>query len=356
MPVKNASPFLEACLDSILTQSYANWELRAIDDHSEDGSKTILEKYAEKDERIFVGSNPSRGIIPALRYAFEKSKGDYIHRMDADDLMVGGKLEKLLGILHSRTSQPPKGGAAAHKSLSNSIKKNKPGHLATGLVEYFREEGPLGDGYQKYTRWLNRLTRKGENFKDIYKECVIPSPCWMIGREDFIRLGAFDADVYPEDYDLCFRFYKAGLKVLGVDEVLHLWRDHAGRSSRTDPNYSDNRFLVLKLRYFLELDFDEGKTLFVWGAGKKGKLLAKMLLEKGVPFRWVSNNVKKQRVPIYGVTVEDFGVLKAVGNAQVIVTVANREEQGEIGVFLGAVAADDRPTAMSSQVRVFFFC
>ncbi len=338
MPVRNAGQFLELCLDSILKQSYTNWELWAIDDHSEDESKAILESYAKKDERIFVDINTGRGIISALRHAFEQSKGDYIHRMDADDIMVEGKLKNLL----------------------KPLLANGNGHLTTGLVEYFREEGPLGDGYQKYTRWLNALTRKGENFKAIYKECVIPSPCWMIGREDFIELGAFDFDVYPEDYDLCFRFYKAGLKVLGVDEVLHLWRDYASRSSRTDPNYSDNRFLALKLCYFLELDFDRERTLFVWGAGKKGKLLAKMLLEKGVSFRWVSNNEKKQRVPIYGVAVEDFGVLKLEEQAQVIVTVANPEEQEEIRVFLDEARglADDRPSAMLSQagVAAFFFC
>ena len=83
--------------------------------------------------------------------------------------------------------------------------------MATGLVKYFSET-TLGDGYQKYEQWLNQLTLENRNFEDIYKECVIPSPAWMCHRDDLDNCGGFAQQQYPEDYDLCFRFYKNKLK------------------------------------------------------------------------------------------------------------------------------------------------
>jgi len=56
------------------------------------------------------------------------------------------------------------------------------------------------------------LTAKGNNFQEIYKECVIPSPCWMIYRTDMDKCQAFLPNRYPEDYDLCFRFYENGMR------------------------------------------------------------------------------------------------------------------------------------------------
>ena len=63
----------------------------------------------------------------------------------------------------------------------------------------------------KYEKWINGLTLTGNNYTEIYKECVIPSPCWLIHRNDFENCDGFEPNIYPEDYDLTFRFYKANL-------------------------------------------------------------------------------------------------------------------------------------------------
>ena len=234
MPVRNASAYLEECLQSIISQTEKRWELLAINDHSSDDSFEILQTHASKDNRIKVFQNDGKGIIHALQLALKNSNGQFITRMDADDIML---LEKLV-------------------RLKNQLLKKGKGHVCTALVEYISETS-LGDGYRKYQNWLNDLTSKNENFSDIYKECVIPSPCWMVFREDLLQCDAFDSEIYPEDYDLVFRFYKNGLKVTSVLEPLHQWRDYAERSSRTDPHYADQSFLDLKIKYFQELDFDK---------------------------------------------------------------------------------------------------
>ncbi len=295
MPVKSGLPYLEACLDSILSQSYNNWELLAVNDNSTDSTWEVLNRYADSDERIKPIQNAGSGILPALKTGFSHAQGSYITRMDADDLMPQAKLEKF-------------------------IECWQPGSLCVGLVSYFSEAG-VGAGYLNYERWLNDLTVNAANFSDIYKECVIPSACWFCSKEDFLGVGGFGRR-YPEDYDLAFRFYGQSMKIVPVPEVLHKWRDHGDRASRNDPNYADNRFLDLKLSYFLELDRND-QPLVLLGAGKKGKLLAKMLVERSVDFKWHTNNENKVGHNIYGSLLERE--LEDYGGFQLIVAIAGEE-------------------------------
>lgn len=321
MPVYNAALYLDECLQSILDQSYKNWELIAVNDFSEDDSEEILSRWCEKDQRITRLKNSKKGIIEALQLAYSQSTGELITRMDADDLMHRSKLEK----------------------MSKALMKSGEKHLAVCSVHYFKQKGPIGDGYKRYAEWLNKLTAASNNFDEIYKECVIPSPGWMCFRADFDALGAFESDRYPEDYDLAFRFRNAGLKILGVNTVLHFWRDHDERASRNDPNYTDNRFIDLKTQMFMEHDLDRSRTLILWGAGKKGKDIAKLLLNEGVAFDWITETPQKQGVNIYG------KVLKGPSHIdfkQIIVAVAGDAMQKDIQRTLSGLRA----------AEVFFFC
>ena len=316
LPVFNAAPFLQECLDSILNQVESNWELIAIDDFSTDPSLQILKENSRKDNRIRIFQNTEKGIIPALRLAFENSSGQLITRMDADDKMTPSKLTV----------------------LKENLLKNGKGHLATGCVAYFSAT-TLGQGYLKYANWLNGLTRLNANFSEIYKECVIPSPCWMVFREDLLECGAFQSNTYPEDYDLCFRFYKKGLNVVGSEEVLHLWRDHSNRSSRTMEVYADNQYFELKIPYFLSLDYNDSHPLVLWGAGKKGKKIAQLLIKHQVDFHWVCDTPNKWGVNIYGKFLEKTDRIQSLQEAQILVAVAAVDGQKEIKQKLKKVEA-----------------
>ncbi len=326
MPVRNALPYLTACLDSILQQSYADWELLAVNDNSDDQSESVLLKYASQDQRIYCFQNNGTGIIDALNTGYSYSKGQYITRMDADDIMPSIKLERLCGLLR------------------NSEK----GILSTGKVKYIRESS-LGKGFKKYENWLNRLCDENIHYSEIYKECVIPSPCWMMYRKDFDRIGGFDNKTYPEDYDLCFRMYENKITVIPSGEVLHIWRDHEQRASRNDDNYSDNRFLNLKVKYFLRNEFILDEKLIVWGAGKKGKRIAYLLLENNIDFEWITNNNKKIDKHIYGKKIKSTSDLISgiYPINSIILAVANEDEQKKILVLI---------EQSKSKTKVFKFC
>ncbi len=325
MPVKNTAQYLPACLDSIVTQSIPNWELIAINDHSTDSSKNILLNYAQHDQRIKVFDNTETGIIAALRLAFQKSNGRLITRMDSDDQMSPDKLATMQQALMAKGRQ----------------------HIAVGQVQYFSELG-IGDGYRRYENWLNGLTSKGTNYQERYKECAIPSPCWMVYREDLEACNAFRPNRYPEDYDLFFRFYQYGLTVIPSNKVLHYWRDYPERTSRNDPNYADNRFLSMKMEYFLQLDYQKDRPLVLWGAGKKGKWIAQSLTEKNIQFYWICNNSNKIGHNIYGHILKGEKYLDQLTQAHYIVAVANEEAQADIAKRLaksGKLGSD-----------FFFFC
>ncbi|WP_298533522.1 glycosyltransferase family 2 protein [uncultured Algibacter sp.] len=307
IPFKNTELYLAECIKSILNQTYLNWELIMVDDNSSDQSYNIVNAFAEKDERILILKNLGNGIIDALQLAFKHSKGNLITRMDSDDIMRKNKIEV----------------------LAKNLIVNGKSHVALGLVNYFSKDG-IKAGYKSYETWLNTLTKNGANYTEIYKECVIPSPCWMIHREDLIACDAFNPSRYPEDYDLAFRFYKQDYKCIPCETVLHDWRDYITRASRTHVHYAENHFIDIKLHYFLKLDYNPDRKLVVWGAGRKGKKVAKLLSEKKVDFEWVCDNPKKIGKDIYGTVLKPFSFLEEVPHTQSIITVANKDEQKTI--------------------------
>lgn len=300
MPVKNAGHYLKPCLDSIIGQSYRNWELIAINDGSTDGSKEMLVSYSDRYDNILTCDNDGEGIISALQMAYSLSKGEWIHRMDADDIMPAYKLN----------------------TLKNLAQK---GSVVTGKVHYFCDEQQIGEGFVKYANWLNALMEGGDFWRDIYRECPIPSSAWLLHRLDFDSIGAFNSSLLPEDYDLCFRIFQNNLKVLKCKDVVHQWRDSSTRTSRNADEYFPLAYLPLKVHYFLKLHRAGSRPLVLWGAGKKGKLVAKLLLEKKIIFDWITDNAKKSGKDIYGIVLKDACNLSSY--SQVIIAVSSPDEQ-----------------------------
>ena len=306
MPVKDTAPYLEHCLSSIISQTYNNWELIAVNDQSSDDSLEILEAFALVENRIKVVNNPTSGLLQALRFGYNQTTGELIHRMDSDDKMPFKKLELMVEAWQGK------------------------GNLITGGTEYFKDDGEVGNGFKRYDAWLRDVARNQTHEIEMYRECVIPSNCWLVHRDDFDNVGGFEDDTFPEDYDLCFRFITSGLNLIGLDEVLHFWRDREDRISRNWEVYRDNRFYELKIDYFFKHSRKMELPLVLWGAGKNGKDLAKLMLEKEKNFCWITDNDKKIGQDIYGILLKDITVIKSIEKPQIIIAVASPEDQKEI--------------------------
>lgn len=100
VPVYNVEPYLPRCLDSILAQSYQDFEILLINDGSADGSGAICDQYARKDPRIHVIHQENRGIAAvrsmSLEWALHNSESEWIAFVDSDDCVADVYLERLV--------------------------------------------------------------------------------------------------------------------------------------------------------------------------------------------------------------------------------------------------------------------
>ena len=94
-PVYNTSKYLRRCLDSILAQTYQDWELLLIDDGSTDGSDTICDDYAKSDSRIRVFHKPNDGVASVRQLGVVEAQGEYSIHIDSDDWIEPEMLEAL---------------------------------------------------------------------------------------------------------------------------------------------------------------------------------------------------------------------------------------------------------------------
>ena len=308
MAVKDTAVYLPECINSIIAQTYTNWELVIANDHSTDNSWEVLRSYAEKESRIRLIQSDGYRLIPALQSAYRNISGELVNRMDSDDKMPFDKLEVLVG----------------------QWEQYGKGHVIAGGTKHFVDQGTVGGGFMRYDAWLNQVADECSHFENIYQECVIPSHCWIMHKSDFDDIGAFDPLVYPEDYDLTFRIYKNNLKVMGINKILHFWRDRSNRISRTWTEYKDNRYFNLKITNFYAIDRERSRELVVWGAGRNGKDLIKEVLQFETKLRWVCGNPKKIGKSIYGLKLESCEVIPKIHNPQLIIAISSPDDKKAI--------------------------
>lgn len=97
VPVYNVASYLSACLDSILSQSFSDFEVQLVDDGSTDGSGPLCDELAAKDPRIVVSHQKNGGVSSARNLALEQAQGEWILFVDADDALLPDGLSELVG-------------------------------------------------------------------------------------------------------------------------------------------------------------------------------------------------------------------------------------------------------------------
>ena len=100
IPVYNVEPYLRECLDSVLAQTFTDWEAICIDDGSTDGSGAILDEYAAKDKRFRVIHQANEGVSVARNLALDLSTGDWVCFLDSDDIWDAETLVNVNYIIH----------------------------------------------------------------------------------------------------------------------------------------------------------------------------------------------------------------------------------------------------------------
>jgi len=198
LPVWNGESFLKAAIESILQQTLSAFELIVIDDGSTDASAAIAEEFARDDDRVRVLRRAHEGLSAALNAGIAEARGEYVARMDADDISVPHRLHDQVAYLD------------AH-----------PACVAAGAwIEVIDETGQL----------LGRKT-----FVETHEEISaalyrgispIAHPTIIIRRDALQASGGYDARCYPsEDLDLWFRLAERG-ELANIGRTLLQHRRH----------------------------------------------------------------------------------------------------------------------------------
>jgi glycosyltransferase involved in cell wall biosynthesis len=280
-PVRNGASVVEKALASLARQTFPDFEVIVVDDGSTDGTAELVRAMAREDPRIRLFSQEARGIVPALEYARAKAEGFYLARMDADDGAFATRFERQMELIRS----------------------DRRIGLCGGAVVYFPRE-MLRDGALRYEGWINSLTTHEAMVGDLFVECPIPHPTFLL-RADMVDLvGGYRALGWPEDYDLVLRLWEGGARFAKVPEVVLRWREGEDRLSRTHPDYSAEAFRRCKVHFLSRTLLGGSRGVVVWGAGPVGKAFARELLVQDGRLRaFVDLDPRKVGQRIHGVRV-----------------------------------------------------
>jgi cellulose synthase/poly-beta-1,6-N-acetylglucosamine synthase-like glycosyltransferase len=311
MPARDAAATIDDALASIAAQTYPHWELIVVDDGSRDETPSILAAWSAREARIRVLRHPEgKGIVAALNTALAAAGGLVIVRMDADDIALPERLERQVAAL--RRLAPGDWCLAGKRQDGLPQPSQDPGARSQELtpigaigcqVRYF-PEAAVGAGSRRYEAWLNGLITPEEHARDIFVECPLAHPTFMLLREALEAVGGYRACGWPEDYDLLLRLWQHGYGLAKVPEVLLLWRESEARASRVHPDYGPEAFRRCKIHYLRQTYLSRGRPALVWGAGRVGKLLARELIAAGTPLDgFVELDPRKIGQSIYGAPV-----------------------------------------------------
>jgi len=202
MPVYDGQKYLKPAIESILNQTYKDFEFLVIDDGSKDKSLEIINSYAKKDPRIRVISRPNKGLVATLDEGLAEARGEYIARMDADDISLPQRLEKQMRYL---------GDNSDYVVVGSSF---------TSIYDHNRVGGV-------HHCFINDLTIRHA----LPIEGCIPHPTALFKKKAVLMVGGYRKN-YPhaEDYDLWRRLAEVG-KLANLPEPLLNYRHRSSSVS-----------------------------------------------------------------------------------------------------------------------------
>lgn len=209
MGIYNCADTLNDAIDSIIAQSYTNWEFIICDDGSKDSSYEIAKNYQKSDPGRFkvIKNEKNKGLNATLNRCLKMATGDYVARMDGDDLCDSLRFQKEVEFLN------------LHPEYA----------LVSTHMTTFDEAG----------EWGCIKTLEYPQIKDFptHVPMFCHAPC-MIRREAFLDVEGYTEDkklLRVEDYHLWYKFYAKGYKGYNIQEALYQMRDDRNALHRRTP-------------------------------------------------------------------------------------------------------------------------
>jgi glycosyltransferase involved in cell wall biosynthesis len=207
MPVYNAERYVAAAAESILAQSFADFEFLIVDDGSTDGSRGVLERIAARDRRVRLTSRPNTGYVVALNEMLAAARGEFVARMDADDLALPDRFAAQLAHL-----------------------RGDHGCLAVGgWADLTDPDGEV------IGRWEMPADHESIDRANLRGELRVIHPTLMARRAAVEAAGGYRDDREgSEDLDLMLRLAEAG-RLANVPRVVLRYRRHSESYTHARP-------------------------------------------------------------------------------------------------------------------------
>jgi glycosyltransferase EpsE len=214
MWIYNCAATLPEAIDSILKETYTDWELILCDDGSGDDTYAVADAYRQQypDQIILLKNEKNMGLNYTLNHCLEHATGTYIARMDGDDISLPNRFEKEIGVLK------------AEPDLD----------VVSCAMVYFDEHGDFGTG--------GALCEYPRKDMLVHGPVHCHAPC-MIRAETMRKVGGYSVDpklLRVEDWNLWLKIYAAGGKGKNIPEPLYKMRDDRNAASRRKFKYRLN--------------------------------------------------------------------------------------------------------------------
>ncbi|TCT14031.1 glycosyl transferase family 2 [Natranaerovirga pectinivora] len=302
MPVYNGENHIKETIESILYQTYKEFEFIIINDGSTDNTQKIIEKYKDKRIKLY-NLESNKGVGFASNFALNKAKGKYIARVDSDD------------IYHKDRFRLQKNYLDSHPEIV----------LVKTLIEYFGDNKIVNTDRYKTIKEIvelnkNKVVSTEEISKQLYWNMCIPHTSVM-ARTKVLKEFGYTELRCCEDYYLCYNMNKKNYKMATINE--HLVKVRITNESTT----AQNRDILYKNIYIIKKDiinnlFLKGKV-YIWGAGSFGKLVYNILREYSLPIEgFIDRDTKKQNILIDGLRVYSPNMI--TGNKTMKIIIASQ--------------------------------
>lgn len=275
LPFFNAEETLEKSLNSILQQSFTDFECIMVNNNSSDNSVKIAEKFQINDKRFKLINENRQGVAFASVSGSKSAISGLIARMDADDISFPERLELQYNYMNAH----PDTDAVFGKAI-------------------FGGDETKASGLKRYVDWNNSITSSEIIRLRRFIESPVINPAGMWRKNSEIKSGGYKSGNFPEDYEKWMRWMDKGLKIDKLDNYVIKWNDSPGRLTRNDKKYSTDAFYEIKSKYLakeLSKINSHHPEIIVWGASRIMRRRAENLLKYGIKIKaWIDISEKRR--------------------------------------------------------------
>lgn len=205
LPIYNVEKYLKECLESILNQSYKNYELIIVDDGSIDRSMAIVNEYRNKFKDIKILTQKNKGVSEARNLALENAEGEYILFVDSDDFLKCDMIEKLI--------------STTMETDSDIVISNYYLYYDENKYEKFLKGMPLFKIYENYEviDMMLKYIIQGQLWNKLFKLSLLKENNFKFEKGRYIQ------DIFP-----VFKVINKANKISYIDEALYFYRQREG--------------------------------------------------------------------------------------------------------------------------------